>query len=559
MLGRSDWSPALVNALEHGQAKISELALDQKQSLSTHPDKKIAKHPRVLLPRGGGLPDPDRQKVLDRLAPLLKEGGDWLQRQGRLPGAMFQVPPLRQEGGGVGPDLTGIAAPSRRAVDAHPRPEPQRRGELRPIHRGHQRRPRDQRAARLRNQDLGRAGRRRGQAAGHPARRHRRDGRLQEVADARGVRKAGPTDDIRNCSRSSPSRASSCRSTWQGRHDTSMKGCSTTSMAPRSAWSSRLVAQFRRRRPVRANRPRAGKVPNVVLLYGPQGKLPPQMPDRSSSLQRRAGAIHFLSGVSGWGYPYGEKGSVSMIVRLHYADGSTEDHRWKTGSTSRIISAWSTFPARSSRSAPGQQIRYFAVSRRHDVIRAHRTGKGHRPVGTRRPGGDRRSRRRILITARQDQAWLSHSLARTAWGKRPLPTRPHAGSTNFQTPSAFNRRPSRPTNPELAHVGVETRLHICIFRSHRPRRAGIRSTCRRSSSRTTRRSESPPRPPPTSPDFSTRPRETPGTLRPSKLAVPAAVPATPSSRNPGSPLTGFIITTASGTATISRAASASSS
>src|SRR4029077_13361339 len=76
MLGRSDWSPALVDALEHGQAKISELALDQKQALSTHPDRKIAERARVMLERGGGLPDPDRQKVLDRLAPLLTVGGD---------------------------------------------------------------------------------------------------------------------------------------------------------------------------------------------------------------------------------------------------------------------------------------------------------------------------------------------------------------------------------------------------------------------------------------------------------------------------------------------------
>jgi uncharacterized protein len=44
-----------------------------------------------------------------------------------------------------------------------------------------------------------------------------------------------------------------------------------------------------------------------------------------------ARSIHFLSGVSGWGYPYGRKGSVSMIVRLHYADGSIENHPMENG------------------------------------------------------------------------------------------------------------------------------------------------------------------------------------------------------------------------------------
>jgi hypothetical protein len=38
-----------------------------------------------------------------------------------------------------------------------------------------------------------------------------------------------------------------------------------------------------------------------------------------------------LSGVSGWGYPGGTKGSISMVVRLHYAGGLTEDHQLQNG------------------------------------------------------------------------------------------------------------------------------------------------------------------------------------------------------------------------------------
>ena len=36
-------------------------------------------------------------------------------------------------------------------------------------------------------------------------------------------------------------------------------------------------------------------------------------------------------GIAGWAFPYGEKGSVSMIVRLNYADGQSEDHPLKNG------------------------------------------------------------------------------------------------------------------------------------------------------------------------------------------------------------------------------------
>ena len=76
LLGRSDWVPALVAALEHDPSLLSELALDQKQALSSHPNSEIATRAKRLLAHGGGLPDPDRQLVIDRLAPQLDHGGD---------------------------------------------------------------------------------------------------------------------------------------------------------------------------------------------------------------------------------------------------------------------------------------------------------------------------------------------------------------------------------------------------------------------------------------------------------------------------------------------------
>src|SRR5262249_23286540 len=78
--------------------------------------------------------------------------------------------------------------------------------------------------------------------------------------------------------------------------------------------------------------PRDDRVPNVVMLYGPQGTFPPQMP-KSVSVPCNAAvkAIHLLSGVSGWGYPLGQQGSPAMTVRLVYTDGQTEDHALLNG------------------------------------------------------------------------------------------------------------------------------------------------------------------------------------------------------------------------------------
>ena len=79
--------------------------------------------------------------------------------------------------------------------------------------------------------------------------------------------------------------------------------------------------------------PQGDRVPNVILLYGPQRHDPAEdaevghacratpRPRRStSSAASAAGATRAAA-----------KGSVSMIVRLHYADGKTEDHPLKNG------------------------------------------------------------------------------------------------------------------------------------------------------------------------------------------------------------------------------------
>jgi putative heme-binding domain-containing protein len=117
--------------------------------------------------------------------------------------------------------------------------------------------------------------------------------------------------------------------------------------------------------------PQGERVRNVILLHGPQGQFPPRMP-RSVELpcHTPARAIHLLSGVSGWGYPYGRKGSVSMIVRLHYADGSAEDHPLENGvhfaDYIRVVDVPGSKLAFNLR---GQQLRYLAVSpKRKDSI-----------------------------------------------------------------------------------------------------------------------------------------------------------------------------------------------
>jgi hypothetical protein len=75
-----------------------------------------------------------------------------------------------------------------------------------------------------------------------------------------------------------------------------------------------------------------------------------------------AKAIHLLSGVAGWGYPASPRGSVSMIVRLVYEDGQTEDHRLVNGEhMADYIRRVDVPGSKLAMMVRSQQVRYLAI------------------------------------------------------------------------------------------------------------------------------------------------------------------------------------------------------
>ena len=110
--------------------------------------------------------------------------------------------------------------------------------------------------------------------------------------------------------------------------------------------------------------PQGDRVPNAIMLYGPSGQTPPKMP-RSVSLpcNAPAKAIHFLSGISGWGAQGPDSDpTTSMIVRLHYADGKVEDHALKNGvHFADYIGRYDVPGSKLAFRLQGQQVRYLAV------------------------------------------------------------------------------------------------------------------------------------------------------------------------------------------------------
>jgi putative heme-binding domain-containing protein len=109
--------------------------------------------------------------------------------------------------------------------------------------------------------------------------------------------------------------------------------------------------------------PQGDRVPNAVMLYGPNGKMAPTMPKSVEVVcNSPAVAIHFLSGVGGWSFPASRRGSTSMIVRITYADDTKEDHELINGEhfadyISRVDVPQSEFAF----DLGGRQMRYFAV------------------------------------------------------------------------------------------------------------------------------------------------------------------------------------------------------
>jgi putative heme-binding domain-containing protein len=366
LLRRPESTRALLDGLERGKVQAPELALDQKQALLTHPDRAIAGRSKRLLESSGGLPNPDRQKVVDQLLPLTKRSGD--AAAGKL---VFQKHCATchmhsGEGAQVGPDLTGVAV--------HPKEhllidimDPSRSVE-----------------GNYRVYTVTTA-----------------DGKVLtgllasetktsiELIDVEAKKRVLQRDNIEQLTASSKSLMPEGFEKQLSETDVvnlleflTHRGqylplslekvatiVSTQGMFYRKeAQAERLIFPNWKPKtfkgvPFYLVDPKGDRVPNVVLLNGPEGEFPPKMP-KSVKLPCRsaAKAIHLLSGVSGWGFPYSEKGSVSLIVRLHYADGKKEDHELKNGEHFAdyirrvdVPKSEFAFPLR------GQQIRYLAV------------------------------------------------------------------------------------------------------------------------------------------------------------------------------------------------------
>ncbi len=373
LLGRNEATKVLLDGLEKGTIPLADLALDQRETMARHPDRSIAQRALALLRRGGGLPNPDRQKVLDELLPITKRRGD--VEAGRIiyKNNCAKCHVHGNEGTAIGPNLTGVAVHSKEHLLTNII-DPSRDVEG------------NYRVYRVEMSDgrslsglLMSETRTTIELIDSEAKRHtlqRADIDELQVSNKslmpEGFEKTLSAEDLSNLLEFLTARGQYLPIPL----DKAATVVTTKGMffdddgqAERlvfADWGPKTFEGV----PFVLVDPQGQRVPNAILLYGPLGNKAPKMP-RAVKLpcHSAAKAIHLLSGVGGWNYPATPKGSVSLIVRLHYQDGQIENHEFINGEhfadyIRRIDVPGSKFAF----DLNGRQLRYLKIQPKRDQM-----------------------------------------------------------------------------------------------------------------------------------------------------------------------------------------------
>ncbi|WP_020473492.1 PVC-type heme-binding CxxCH protein [Zavarzinella formosa] len=383
MLARTEATRQLLTAAEAGAISLNDLALDQKQGLANHPDRALAKRATALLAKGGGLPNADRQKVIDDISKLiLKKTFDATAGKAMYTKHCSACHVHSGEGGKVGPDLTGMAVHPKEELLVHIL-DPSRSVEG------------NYRAYTVRTADgkvltglLASETKTSIELIDSQAKKFTL---LREDIDSltasnksvmpEGFEKQMNTEEFGNLLEFLTKRGKFLPIPL----DKAATIVSTKGMfIDEAATVERLIFPDWKPKtfegvPFILVDPQGEKTPNVILLNSKSGPIPAKMPKSVTiPVNSSAKTIHLLGGVAGWASPYGEKGSVSLKVRLIYEDGKTEDHDLKNGEQiADYIRRVDVPGSKFAFNLAGRQIRYLAINpQRPDVIKQIEFVKG---------------------------------------------------------------------------------------------------------------------------------------------------------------------------------------
>ncbi|MCR9197816.1 MAG: ThuA domain-containing protein [Planctomycetaceae bacterium] len=386
-LSRPSWANGLLAALEAGDIQLSDLSLDQRQTLRNYPDSGVNKRAGRVFRSKGMTIDANRDKVLKSLLHITTKTGN--SESGR---AMFKkhCSKCHQHGDmgkQIGPNLTGMSVHPKAELLTHII-DPSRSVEG--------------------NFRIYTVVRNDGRVANGMLTSESRTSITLIDTDAKET--AIPRDDIEEL-------LASRKSLMPEGFEKQMTEAELTDLLefltdkgrfvtiPLDAYATAISthALFHGRGPTdRADRmvfeewgaktfnnvpflvsdPEEGTRPNIILLNGPNGSLPPEMP-KSVSLDCNTpvARLHLLGGVGGWNFPASAKGEKCMIVRFHFEDGGTEDHTLINGVHMADYIRRVDVPQSEFAFALGrQQLRYLSIQpKRQDLVQTIELIKGEGP------------------------------------------------------------------------------------------------------------------------------------------------------------------------------------
>jgi len=334
LLARAETTQALLNGIDSGAMRIGDLSLDQKRGLSEHPNKAIRERATKLLSADGGLPNADRQKVIEAMLKQIPKTSDVKLGQQLYVKHCSKCHQHGKLGEAIGPNLTGMSVhPAEELLIHILDPSRSVEGNFRQYTivtiEG-----------RILTGMLASETRTSVELIDNEAKRHtlaRAD--IEDlISSAKSVMPEGFEKQMK------PAEMANLLAflTAKGKYVPLdlRKAATIVSTKPMfygqspaerlifPDWKPKMFKEI----PFVLIDPRGDTVPNIIMLHGPNGTHPPKMPKQVRfPVNTTAKTIHILGGVGGWNFPAHQPKSTSLIVRLHYANGTTEDHELKNG------------------------------------------------------------------------------------------------------------------------------------------------------------------------------------------------------------------------------------
>jgi uncharacterized protein len=375
LLSRPSMTAALLSGIESGALSISDLTALQRQTLTDHPRRTLREAARKLFQSAGSAVNPDRQRVVEEKLHLASKQGDAEAGKLVFTKNCATCHKYHGEGAVVGPDLTGMSVHPKSELLIHIL-DPSRSVESN--YRLYTALTVD---GLVINGILAAESRTSVELIDAQAKRHTI--LREDIEELVGSRKSAMPDGLEESMDDQQLADLLEYLTVKGDYVPLPLGQVATVVTTRGMFYDERSAAERlvfddwgpktfNGVPFVLADPQGGTTNNAIMLYSPNGTIPPSMP-RSVIMpcETAAARIHLLGGVAGWGAKQAGNGVVSMVVRLHYVDGATENHELIDGQhVADYIGHFDVPKSELAFDLRGRQIRYLSIEpRRSDVIK----------------------------------------------------------------------------------------------------------------------------------------------------------------------------------------------